>query len=161
MGHQCQNISISKYLYNMSFFSKKHNHVPKNEPYKFLKKIEKCFVTYCSDGGEGKITEKWVYNILAIWRLLRVALHVQNNGTVKYSQIFNTSPIFWHKPLWLNSEKNAILSLISLSILETVIIKTGSGSRNLCLENFPSILWWVLIRNCCLLHFLTVLGHSF
>ena len=30
---------------------------------------------------------------------------------------------------------------------------SGSGSRHLCLENFPSILWWVLIRNCCLFHF--------
>ena len=39
--------------------------------------------------------------------------------------------------------------------------QTGSGSRHLCLENFPTILWWVLIRNCCLFHFLTVLSHKF
>ena len=32
--------------------------------------------------------------------------------------------------------------------------KTGSGSRHLCLENFPSILWWFSIRNYCLFHFL-------
>ena len=38
---------------------------------------------------------------------------------------------------------------------------SGSGFRHLCLENSPSILWWVLIRNCCLFHFLTVLSHKF
>ena len=32
--------------------------------------------------------------------------------------------------------------------------QTGSGSRHLCLENCPSILWWFLIRNCCLFPFL-------
>ena len=39
--------------------------------------------------------------------------------------------------------------------------RSGSGSRYLCLENFPSILWWVLIRNSCRFHFLTVLSHNF
>ena len=34
-------------------------------------------------------------------------------------------------------------------------LKTGSGSKHLCVENFPSILWWFLIRNCCLFHFLS------
>ena len=34
-------------------------------------------------------------------------------------------------------------------------------TRYLCLENFPSILWWVLIRNCFLFQFLTVLSHNF
>ena len=49
--------------------------------------------------------------------------------------------------------------------------KTGSGSRNKTVSEsriqttlsckFSSILWWFLIRNCCLFHFLTVLSHKF
>ena len=36
-----------------------------------------------------------------------------------------------------------------------------SQDKHLSLENFPYILWWFFIRNCCLLHFLTVLSHNF
>ena len=58
-------------------------------------------------------------------------------------------------------DRNRIQPLRTNRIRIHAFFKDRIRIQTLCLENFPSILWWVLIRNCCLFHFLTVLSHKF